>query len=50
MASKVRAVSISNFKAFGPEPTRFAIYPITLIYGQNNVDKSAFLQSLIYLQ
>lgn len=46
----VSGVRVANFKAFGAEPQRLPIAPITLIFGRNNAGKSSLIQSLLYAQ
>ncbi len=43
----IRAISISGFRCFGPEPTRISLSPdLTVIVGPNASGKTALLQSL----
>ena len=46
--SRLSALSIKNFKAFGEE-VHIPIKPITLIFGQNSSGKSSILHSLLYI-
>jgi predicted ATPase len=45
----LREVQLENFKCFG-ERVKIPLAPITLIFGQNSVGKSAILQALCLLK
>lgn len=46
----IRHLTIGGLRAYGPEPTRVELAPLTLVFGQNSAGKSSLLSVLPILQ
>lgn len=50
MPATIHELTISNFKAFGPEPQTVPLRKINLIYGPNSGGKSSLVQALLLMK
>ena len=50
MPAQIHELTLSNFKAFGPEPQTVPLRKINLIYGPNSGGKSSLVQALLLMK
>lgn len=50
MPAQIHELTLSNFKAFGPEPQTVPLRKINLIYGPNSGGKSSLVQALLFMK
>ena len=50
MSATIHELTLSNFKAFGPEPQTVPMSKINLIYGPNSGGKTSLVQSLLLMK